>query len=132
MYFDIIRLLRVAVGRKRRETWRINSWFLFHDNAPTHRSVLVKEFLAKNSVTTLENPPYRSDMVPTDFYLFARLKSALKGRRFCDDNGIIKNATKELKRFFLQISLHECFQRLYIRWQKYIVAQGGYFEGNVS
>ena len=100
MYFDIIRLLRVAVGRKRRETWRINSWFLFHDNAPTHRSVLVKEFLAKNSVTTLENPPYRSDMVPTDFYLFTRLKSALKGRRFCDDKGIIKNATKKLKRFF--------------------------------
>jgi transposase len=84
MYIDIIHLLRGAVGKKRRETWRINSWFLLHDNAPAHRSVLVKVFffLAKSSVTTLENPPYPSDMAPTDFYLFARLKSALKSSTF--------------------------------------------------
>jgi hypothetical protein len=33
-----------------------------------------------------------------DFYLFPRLKSALKGRRFCDATDIIKIATEELKR----------------------------------
>jgi hypothetical protein len=31
-------------------------------------------------------------------HLFPRLKSALKGRRFCDANDIIENATEELKR----------------------------------
>jgi len=30
-----------------------NSWFLLLDNAPAHRSVLIKDFLAKNNVTTL-------------------------------------------------------------------------------
>jgi hypothetical protein len=39
------------------------------------------------------------DVAPADFYLFPPLKSALKGRRFYDANGIIKNATAELKRF---------------------------------
>jgi transposase len=103
MYIDILRLLKGAVGRKRRETWRINSWFIFHDNAPAHWSVLVKDFLAKNNVTTLENPPHPSDMAPNDFNLFAQLKSALKGRRFCDAADVIKNTAKMLKRgFFTQ------------------------------
>jgi len=40
-----------------------------HDNAPTHRSILVKDFLAKNNVTTLEHPSYSPDLIPADFYL---------------------------------------------------------------
>jgi transposase len=80
-------------------------------------------FIAKNNITTLENPPYHSDLAPADFYLFARLKSALKGRCCCDATDIIKNATKELKRAFLHNGLQECFQRLCISWQKCIVAQ---------
>ena len=72
---------------------------------------------------TLENPPYLSDLAAADFYLFARLKSALKGRRFCDATDVIKNATKDLQSF-LQNGFQECFQRLYIRWQKCIVAKG--------
>jgi len=38
--------------------WRTNSWLLFDNNAPTHRSVLVKDFSAKKNVTTLKHPPY--------------------------------------------------------------------------
>ena len=56
MYIDILRRLRDAVRRKRPEKWRTSSWFLLHDNAPAHRSVLVKDFLAKNSVTTSQHP----------------------------------------------------------------------------
>jgi hypothetical protein len=87
-----------AVRRKRPEKCRTNSWFFLHDNAPAHRSVLVKGFLAKNSVTTLEHPTYYRDLAPADFYLFPGLKSSLKGWRFCDATGVIKNATEELKR----------------------------------
>jgi hypothetical protein len=62
---------------------------------------LVKEFLTKNSVTTLEHPPYSPDFAPADFYLFPRFISALRGWRFCDATDIIKNATKELKRLYI-------------------------------
>jgi transposase len=95
---DIFRGLRDAVRRKSPEKRRTNSWFLLHDNAPAHPSCLVKDFLAKNNVTIMEHPPYSPDLVPANFYLFFRLKSALKGRRFCDATHIIKNATEELKR----------------------------------
>jgi len=61
--------------------------------APTHRSVLVKDFLAKNNDKTLEHPPYSPDLASVDFYLFLLLKSAFKGLRFCDAADVIKNAT---------------------------------------
>ena len=72
---DILRRPRVAVGRKRPEKCRTNSRFLLHNNAPTHRSVLVRDFLAKNNITTLEHPSYARDLASADFNLFPRLKS---------------------------------------------------------
>ena len=111
--------------------WRINSWSLLHDNAPAHRSVLVKDFLVKNNTTTLQHSPYFPDLTPAYFYLFPRTKSALKGRCFCDATDIFKNATLELKRLS-QCSFQECFQHVCCRKQKRTVAQGEYFERNVA
>jgi hypothetical protein len=82
-------------------------------------------------MTTLEHPPYSSDVAAVDFYLFHRMKSTLKGRRFCDVTDIIKNAKEELKRLS-QNGFQGCFQQLYSRWQKCIFVHGEYFEGNVA
>ena len=65
VYIGILRRLRDVARRKRAEKMEN-----LHDNAPTHRSILVKDFLAKNNVTTLEHPPYSPDLIPADFYLF--------------------------------------------------------------
>ena len=105
-YIYILLCLRDAVRRKRSENWKTNSWFLLHDNAPAHRSVLVKDCLAKNNVTTLQYHPYSTDLAP------ARKKSALKGQCFCDGSDIVKNATEELKKLS-QNGFQECFQHLY-------------------
>jgi hypothetical protein len=59
------------------------------------------------------------------------MQSELKGWRFCDATDIMMNATEEPKRF-LQNDFQECFQQLYSRLQKCIVAQGDYFERNVA
>jgi hypothetical protein len=71
MYTDILRRLREAVRRKRPEKWRTNCLLLLHDNAPAHRSVLVKDVLAKNIVTTLQHPSYSHGLAPVEFYLFS-------------------------------------------------------------
>jgi hypothetical protein len=68
MYTDIIRRLRSEGNAPKK--WRNNSRFLLHDNAPARWSVLVKDFLAKNNVTTLENPQHSPDLSPADFYVF--------------------------------------------------------------
>jgi len=92
---------------------------------------LVKNFLAKNNVPTLKHPPYSPGLAPADFYLFPRLKSALQEDHFYDATDIIKNVMEELKRLS-QNGFQECFQHICSRWQKCIVAQGDYFEGNVA
>ena len=69
MYIHILRRLREEVRRKSPEEWRTKSWFPLDENAPWQRSVLVKDFLARNNVKTLENPQYFPDLAPTDFYL---------------------------------------------------------------
>jgi histone-lysine N-methyltransferase SETMAR len=78
-YTDILRRLRDAVRRKRPEKWRTNSRFLLHDNAPAHRFVFAKYFLAKKNVTTLKHPPYSPDLAAADVYLFPRLKINSEG-----------------------------------------------------
>ena len=100
MYIDILRRRRDEVRRERPEKWRTSSWFLLLDNAPAHRSVLVKDFLSNNAVITLEYPPYSPGLAEFNFYLFSLMKSALKGRRFCDSTDNIKNVMEELKKDF--------------------------------
>jgi len=91
MHIDIRRRLWGAVRRKSSEKYRTNSRFKIRDVTPTHRSVLVKDFLVHNIVTTLAHPSYSPDMAPADFYLFRGIQSALQGRRFCDATDIIQN-----------------------------------------
>ena len=38
--------------------------------------------LAKHQITQVTQPPYSPDLVPCDFWLFPKLKSPLKGKRF--------------------------------------------------
>ena len=66
MHIDFLRRLRNAFRRKRLEKRRPNSWFLLHENAPVHRSVLVNDFLAKNNVATVDHLPYSHDW-PSEF-----------------------------------------------------------------
>jgi hypothetical protein len=46
-YCEVLRRLRVNVRRRRPQLWRQQSWLLYHDNTPSHTSVLTQQFLAK-------------------------------------------------------------------------------------
>jgi len=104
IYLDILRRLRDTVRRKRPEIWRNNSGFLLRENAPAHRLSLVRDFLAKNNASTLQHPLYYPDLASAVSYLFCRLASALKGRRFCDATDIFKYAAEEHR----HLSGHSC------------------------
>jgi histone-lysine N-methyltransferase SETMAR len=77
------------VRRKRPELWP-NDWILHHDNAPAHKALSVKQFLAQKSIIEMEHPPCSPDVAPNDFWLFPKINSALKGRRFRDIEDIKK------------------------------------------
>ena len=57
-------------------------WQLRHYNMPAHASCLVQSFLVKNQFSQVTQTPYSPDLAPCDFWLFPKLKSPLKGKRF--------------------------------------------------
>jgi hypothetical protein len=105
IYSDIIHHLRDAVRRKHSQKWRANNWFFLHNNASAHQSVMVKAYLAKNNVTTLEHPLCS----PADFYLFPQPKSVFKGQCICNASDIINIVEEELERLS-QNGFQKCFQ----------------------
>jgi hypothetical protein len=90
---------------------------------------LIKDFLAENNVAILNHPPHSPDLSPADSYLLPRLITTFKVRRLCDAYDIIKNATDELKA--LTKWLPGMFPTPSQSFPECIVAQGGYFKGNV-
>jgi hypothetical protein len=82
-YLEILARLREAVRRRRPELWP-DAWILHNDNVPAHDAHAVREFLAKKSTMKLDHPSYSPDLAPYDFWLFPKLKTALKGNRFSD------------------------------------------------
>jgi hypothetical protein len=78
------------------------------------QSVLIKNFLEKIEVTTLEHPEHSRDLALADFHLFPRLKLTLTGWRFCNATDIINNATEQLEKLS-QKGFQRYFQHLYSR-----------------
>ncbi|GBL80574.1 hypothetical protein AVEN_225264-1 [Araneus ventricosus] len=60
------------------------SRFLLQDNLRPHTATLVKWLMAQQGITELSQPPYSPELSPPDFFLFPKLKTALKGRRFTE------------------------------------------------
>jgi len=71
MYIDFVGV-GIRLEGNAPKKWRTNSWCLLLDNASAHRSVSVKDVLAKNNVTAPERPPYSPGLAPVlPFYLFS-------------------------------------------------------------
>ena len=126
-YLEVLRRLRGAVRRKRPDMWTGKNWQLHHDNAPAYSAHAIKGFLAKNNTTLMRQPPYSPDLAPYDFWLFSKLKIALKRRRFQSRKNIMEKKTADL-RSILEKEFKRCFQKWQRRWKKYVHFQGEYFE----
>jgi hypothetical protein len=66
------------------------NWILHHDSPTAHKVLSVKQFLAQKSITDKEHPPCSPDLALNDFWLFPKIKSALKGQQFQDIEDIKK------------------------------------------
>jgi hypothetical protein len=56
-YLELLTSLQEYVWRKRPRIWPDN-WILHHDNAPVYDALRICKFLAKNSITKMDHPPY--------------------------------------------------------------------------
>jgi len=95
-YLEVLTRLWECVWRKRPGLWP-DKWILYHDSAPVHDALRVREFLAKSSITKMDHSPYSLDLAPCDFLLFPKLKNALKRQRFADLSDIQWNVKMLLR-----------------------------------
>jgi histone-lysine N-methyltransferase SETMAR len=86
-YMGILKGLCEALPRQTSELWP-SDWILHHDNSPAHKAFSVKQFLAQKSSTEMKHPSHSPELAPNDFWLFPKMKSVLKGRRFRDVDDI--------------------------------------------
>jgi hypothetical protein len=70
---------------------------------PAHCALNVKQFLAsKLLMCVIQHPTYSPDLAPAEFFLFLKVKLALKGERFSDISNIQCRVTEQLKGVSLQ------------------------------
>jgi len=125
-YLQVLERLRNRVVCVRCEI--ANTWFLHHDNAPSHTSFTVREFLSQRNITMLPHPPYSPDLAPCDFFLFPKLKTQLKGHHFGTVENVQAAATRALN-ISGEDFLH-CYEEWQQRWNHCIRSQEAYFEGD--
>ena len=83
-YLEVLKRLMFRIRRILPEYRDLKTWSLLYDNAPSHISLIIRQFLARNQVCVLNHPPYSPDLALYDFSLFPTLKLKLKECFFND------------------------------------------------
>ena len=120
--------LRRALREKRPDYEERHEKLIFlHDNAPSHTSKMVQNYLKTLNWEVLPHPAYSPDLAPSDYHLFSSMGHALAEQHFDSYEDVGKwldewFASKD-KDFFWR-GIH----KLPERWGKCIASKGKYFE----
>ncbi len=126
-YKDVLNRLLQRMRRVRPELLDSGNWFLLHDNAPSHKSIIVQQFLARRQVVCIDHPPYSPDLSPPDFFLFPKIKLKMKGQRYESIEAIEAAVTRELNLIETE-AFQKAFTDLYARSKQCIELGGDYVE----
>jgi len=70
----------------------------------------VAQFFTSKGITVMPHPPYSPDLVPCDFFLFQKAKSAMKGHHFETTEDIQRSVTQALNDN-PQAAFQECYKQ---------------------
>ncbi|KAG5343484.1 MOS1T transposase, partial [Acromyrmex charruanus] len=108
---------------------RLTNHFERPFGSPSHTSLVVRDYFAKNLTHIIPQPPYSPDLAPCDFWLFSKLKRPLRGHRFETIEEIKEKTTSELRAIPTD-DYAACFENWKKRWHSCIATGGDYFEGD--
>ena len=81
----------MSSSRNSVESCYLGVW-LFHDNAPAHKSLVAQQALCNCEFVQLNHPAYSLDLTPSDYFgtyfLIRNLKYSLSGTWFIDDESL--------------------------------------------
>ena len=121
------REFRMRFRRKRPALFKSGQWHFHQDNTSVHNSILVTDYLTKMGIKTVPQLPYSRDLAPCDFWLFPKLR----GCRYETIQEMKESMTKVTDSLSHE-DFHGAFQELLERRNKWIVAEGDSFEGDLS
>ena len=78
-YCEVLFRLREGIRRKLPDKWKKNNWFLHHDHAPAHTSLVVQQFLVSRNITVIPLPPIHRTSPPATFSYSPRRNYGWKG-----------------------------------------------------
>ena len=100
---------------------------LQQDHAPPHQSRVAQADVRDLGYSLVVHPPYSPDFAPSDFFLFPKLKSQLRDRRF-ETRAALGSAIYQFLKHWPEDAFLEALRKLPERWEKCIRAKGEYFE----
>ena len=122
-YANVIKQLRGAIKEKR--TGKLAAGVLLHDNAPVHKSRVAQAAIHECNFKHLNHRLYSPDLAPSDYYLFRKLKSHLRGTRFRDVDEL-KAATEAWFEDQIDDFYFKGIDCLKEKWAKCIEVKGDY------
>ena len=81
----------------------------------------------KKQICVIDHPPYSPDLSPYDYFLFPKLKTAIKGA-FYDDFPNIQAAVTQVLKNIPKIKFKKFMDKLVDRFKRSIELNGSYFE----
>ena len=100
---------------------------LLQDNAPVHTFRVAVAAAEECGYEILPHPAYSPDLAPSDYHLFPKLKSELRGRKYDSDDDVmdaVNGVLTVLPKAFFSTGI----VKLEKRWMKCIRVQGDYVE----
>ena len=122
-YCTIYTILTEDLGKR-----KVFSRFVPHQlNAPPQKTKKVNEFLMKKQISVIDHPPYSPDLSPCDYFLFPKLKIAMKGA-FYDDVPTIQSAVIQVLKNIPKTEFKKSMDKLVGRSKRCIESNGTYIE----
>lgn len=125
-YRKLLTALREKIKKNRRGMLS-KGVLLLHDNAPAHTAHQTAQVAETCGYKILPHPPYSPDLAPSDFFLFREMKKPLRGRRFADNDDVIR----EVEGWFLGQPgdfYSGGLRQVKRRWEKCVALGGDYVE----
>ena len=122
-YCTIYTILTEDLGKR-----KVFARFVPHQlNAPPHKTKKVNEFLIKKQICVMDYPPYSLDLSACDYFLFPKLKTAMKGA-FYDDVPTIQTSVTQVLKNIPKTEFKISMDQLVDRSKRCIESNGSYFE----
>jgi len=77
----------MSSSRHSDESCHLGVW-LFHDNAPAHKSFVAQQALCNCEFVRLNRPAYSLHLAPSNYFLIRNLKYHFRGSGFIDDESL--------------------------------------------